>query len=256
MDSPKYSIPGGIKLFFEEGTTGVLGFRDLGNLTDTDIESAITKLEHFTSRSGQRQKDFEAITQSGITLGFTFDEPNAYNLRWAFLGGDATDVTAGAVTVDRELLELSGTTARRTALAMASVPAVTVQAINGSPTTYVLDTDYAVSQANSTVTRIALGGIADGDFVMVSYSAQVPAHSRFPVLESPILEGRARLLVQPTAGRQFWWEMPKVQLAPNGALSLDQEDWMKAAMTLTILADTENNPTTPFGEIRTWQVSA
>lgn len=228
------------------------GFRDLGNLTDTDIESAIEKLEHFTSRSGQLQKDFEAVIKSGISIGFTFDEPNTHNLRWSFLGGVMSPVNAGSQSVVRELVQLNGTTPGTTALPMANTPNAVVQAIDGSPSTYTVTTDYTVNAGASTITRVAMGGIGDGEYVMVSYDAQIPAHDKFAVLESPILSGRARLLILPTSGRQLWWEMPKVQLAPDGALSLDQEDWMKAAMTLTILADTDANPTKPFGELRNW----
>lgn len=253
VDKP-YTVPGGIKLFFEEGTSGVLGFRDLGNLTAVGLETAIEKLEHFTNRSGQRQKDYDAVQQSSITLNFSFDEPNEFNLRWAFLGGDMSTVNAGSVPVERELVQLKGTTPSKVAIKMAVAPAVVVQAIAGSPTTYAVTTDYTVNAANSTITRVGGGAIADGEFVMVTYQAQIPEHTVFPVLESPIINGRARLLIQPTTGAQFWWEIPKASISPDGAFTLDDTDWMVAAMTLGILADTEGSPDAPFGELRTWVV--
>lgn len=254
MTDKPYTVPGGIKLFFEEGASGVLGYRDLGNLTATGMESAIEKLEHFTNRGGQRQKDAEAVQQSSFTIKFSFDEPNAYNLRWAFLGGDKSAVNAGSYSVVRELVQLTGVAAIRVAMTMAAVPAVVVQAISGSPTTYALTTDYTVQAGASTITRVNGGAITAGDFVMVSYSAQIPAHTKFPVLQSPIINGRARLLIQPTTGAQMLWEIPRCTISPDGAFSLDDTNWMEAAMVLGLLADTDNNPTKPFGEIHTWVV--
>ncbi len=253
--NPKYNVAGGIKLFFEEGFDGTKGYRDLGNLVSTGMETAVEKLEHYTSRSGQRQKDAENVIESGITINFAFDEPNEFNLRWAFLGGDMAQVNSGSQRITRELVQLDSTHAVRVALAMAVSPNVVIEAIEGSPTTYALTTDYTVNSGASTITRVGGGAIADGEYVMVSYDAQLPAHQSFPVMESPILEGRGRLLLMPTKGRYWWWEFSKCAIAPDGEFSLDQENWMQASMSLSILADTDNFPDAPFGTLRTWHMA-
>jgi len=256
MSSKFYTVAGGIKLFFQEGTGGAagLGYRDLGNLVNPSIGSEITKLEHYTSRSGQRQKDKTNVQQSAITINFRFDEPNEFNLRWAFLGGTMTAVSAGSVTITRELVQLEDTTAKAVALTMASSPNVIIEAISGIPMTYTVTTDYTIDQANSTITRVGGGAIADGEFVMVTYDAQLPAHNKFPVLESPILSGAARLIMLPTTGQQLVWDIPSVTLAPDGEFTLDDQDWAAIDMVLDCLADTTNNPTQPYGSVRTWNV--
>ncbi len=48
-----YTVPGGVKLFFDDGA----GERDLGNITDLDIETGTEELEHYSNRSGKRMKD-------------------------------------------------------------------------------------------------------------------------------------------------------------------------------------------------------
>lgn len=253
-----YTAPGGIKLFFEENFVGNTGYRDLGNLVTSELESAVEKLEHFTNRSGQRTKDKEAVSQVSISIKFTFDEANKENLRYFFLAGALTSVVAGSVQIPREVLRLTGTDAITTALPIAVVPGVVVQTIATTPVTLLPDTvtggDYHVDQANSTLTRIAItgGDITDGQDVMVTYNAQLPAHTSMPMLTSPIREGKARLLLQPTAGAQMVWDITKCSIAPDGTLSLDDQDWLKAPMVLTILADTASNPTAPFGTLRTW----
>ena len=45
-----YTVPGGVKLWFDAGT----GDRDLGNITEVDIEGGTEELEHFSNRSGKR----------------------------------------------------------------------------------------------------------------------------------------------------------------------------------------------------------
>ena len=45
-----YTVPGGVKLFFDDGT----GERDLGNIVNLDITPGTEELEHYTNRSGKR----------------------------------------------------------------------------------------------------------------------------------------------------------------------------------------------------------
>jgi hypothetical protein len=257
-DTDNVTIPGGIKLFFEQGFDGNTGYRDLGNLVTSDIESAIETLEHFTNRGGSRTKDKEALLSSAIAINFTFDEPNAHNLAWFFLGGTKSSVAAGSVAISREILKLTGTDAVPVALPMATSHSTVVQSIASSPVTYTGGTnpDYVVNQANGTVARTGGSTITDGEEVMVSYNSQIPAHKSFPVLTAPIIEGKGRMLLLPTSGVRMVWEFPKCSIKPNGSMSLDDQEWMQGPMALNILADTTNNPSAPFGTLRTWTVAS
>jgi hypothetical protein len=255
MGSKHYTVAGGIKLFFEDGLTNVNGFRDMGNLVSTGIESAIEKLEHFTSRTGQRAKDGEAITESGITINFSWDEPNEYNLKAAFLGGAISAVSSGPQQIKREVVQLNGTTPAPLAFDVASTPNAVVTNI-GAGTTYTVTTDYTVNATDNTITRVGAGTITDGQWVLVTYDATLPAHSSLPVLTSPIITGRGRFMIFPTTGQRLLWEFPLATIAPDGEFNIDQEDWMSAAMTINILADTASNPAAPFGTLRTWNIAA
>ena len=86
-----YTVPGGVKLFFDDGT----GERDLGNITDLDIEPGTEELEHFSNRSGKRMKDKVIVLEEKLNLKFKFDEPVIENLRYFFKGGDIETVGQG-----------------------------------------------------------------------------------------------------------------------------------------------------------------
>jgi hypothetical protein len=86
-----YTVPGGVKMFFDDGT----GERDLGNITDLDIEPGTEELEHFSNRSGKRMKDKVIVLEEKLNLKFKFDEPVIENLRYFFKGGDIETVGQG-----------------------------------------------------------------------------------------------------------------------------------------------------------------
>jgi len=100
-----YTVPGGVKLFFDDGT----GERDLGNITDLDIETGTEELEHYSNRSGKRMKDKVIVLEEKLTIKFKFDEPVIENLRYYFKGGDIENVGTGTATKTDLKLALTGT---------------------------------------------------------------------------------------------------------------------------------------------------
>jgi len=86
-----YTVPGGIKLYFNNGT----GERDLGNIVELDLEPGTEELEHFSNRSGARRKDKIITIEEKLTLKFKLDEPVIENLQYFFKGGDITAQGAG-----------------------------------------------------------------------------------------------------------------------------------------------------------------
>jgi hypothetical protein len=100
-----YTVPGGVKLIFDDGT----GERDLGNITDLDIETGTEELEHFSNRSGKRLKDKIIVLEEKLNLKFKFDEPVIENLRYYFKGGHLENVSAGTGAKIDLKLALTGT---------------------------------------------------------------------------------------------------------------------------------------------------
>ena len=99
-----YTVPGGVKLYFDDGT----GERDLGNITELDLETGTEELEHFSNRSGKRLKDKVIVLEEKLTLKFKFDEPVIENLKYYFKGGDIENLNPGLGTVADLKLALAG----------------------------------------------------------------------------------------------------------------------------------------------------
>ena len=99
-----YTVPGGVKLFFDDGT----GERDLGNLTSLDIEPGTEELEHYSNRSGKRMKDKVIVLEEKLNVKFKFDEPVIENLRYYFKGGTLENVNPGTANKVDQKLTLTG----------------------------------------------------------------------------------------------------------------------------------------------------
>lgn len=98
-DTDNYTVPGGIKLFFNDGT----GERDLGNMVDVTLARGTEYLEHYTNRPGTRRKDKVIALQESITINFSLDEPVISNFILFFKGDTAVNVGAGvAAKVDQK----------------------------------------------------------------------------------------------------------------------------------------------------------
>lgn len=103
-----YTVPGGVKLWFDAGA----GERDLGNITEVDIEGGTEELEHFSNRSGKRLKDKVIVLEEKLTLKFKFDEPVIENLKYYFKGGNIENLSPGTGIVTDLELALAGTVLR------------------------------------------------------------------------------------------------------------------------------------------------
>ena len=103
-----YTVPGGVKLWFDAGA----GDRDLGNITEVDIEGGTEELEHFSNRSGKRLKDKVIVLEEKLTLKFKFDEPVIENLKYYFKGGNIENLSPGTGAVTDLELALAGTVLR------------------------------------------------------------------------------------------------------------------------------------------------
>lgn len=101
-----YTVPGGIKVFFNDGT----GERDLGNIVGDSLTVSrdTEELEHFSNRSGTRLKDKVITIEEAVQFDFNLDEIVIENLRFFFKGGSLTSVGAGTNTVTDQIETLTG----------------------------------------------------------------------------------------------------------------------------------------------------
>ncbi|MBM4286898.1 MAG: hypothetical protein FJ135_01900 [Deltaproteobacteria bacterium] len=244
-----YTVPGGVKLFFDNGT----GERDLGNITDLDIEPGSEELEHFSNRSGKRMKDKVIVLEEKLTVKFKFDEPVIESLRYYFKGGSIENLNAGTGTVTDTPVTLTGTAL--VSLGHYGISNVVVKDSQGNTMTQ--NVDYIVDPGQAGVDgrqvarigRLAGGGIEDGETCTVSFTYTTWQQQRFPIAGASFVQGSARLEVHPDAGRGLRFDVviPRCLLKPNGSIGLDDKKWLEVPMTLEALDDSANTPDAPFG---------
>lgn len=72
-----------------------INYRDVGNVSKFEFTSNVTRLKHYSSRTGTRFKDRDVVTQLDATVALSMEELTASNLALALLG----DITPGSPTM-------------------------------------------------------------------------------------------------------------------------------------------------------------
>ncbi len=91
-----YTIGKGIVSFKKEGEGT---YRDMGNVPTLEFTPAIETLEHFSSRSGVREKDLTVVLQKSGTLRMIMEEFDAENMALMLLGTVGVD-SSGYTSID------------------------------------------------------------------------------------------------------------------------------------------------------------
>jgi hypothetical protein len=76
-DTDHYYVGAGIVKWKGEGDGD---YRDVGNVSKFEFTSIVTRLKHYSSRTGTRFKDADVVTQLDATVAMTMDELTASNL--------------------------------------------------------------------------------------------------------------------------------------------------------------------------------
>lgn len=99
-----YTLGRGI-LSMEEwsGSTPPVSYTDVGNCPRMEVEVTEEKLDHFSSRTGLRQKDKTVVLETGYTLNFDLDEISVRNMQ-AYLKATLSggNVLLANMVTDRE----------------------------------------------------------------------------------------------------------------------------------------------------------
>lgn len=249
MGSESYMIGGG-KMYFNP--TGVLGYRDLGNIYDTNIAKVLTELEHYSPSSGANLLDKTHITKKKVSLKFKADEFSVDNFNAILLGDSAgaTDAAYTSGSVTDEVPAVGDIYKNRIFFtAKGNISSVVITNSAGA-VTYVLDTDYSIVDAVSGAIKVlTAGAITNGQSLKVDYAYAASTEQKIKVLANlnPI-EGKARLVFKTAAGYPFTWVVPKCNLKPDGDIALPSENWAVADFVMDALFDTSVSGQ-PFGYI-------
>lgn len=95
-DTGNYAVLKGNVYFTPSGVGGTK--RHMGNCTQFDFEPAVNTLDHFSSMTGIKTKDFSEALEKSATLLLTLEEITLSNLQIALLGdtiaGDPVTATS------------------------------------------------------------------------------------------------------------------------------------------------------------------
>lgn len=86
------------RLYFKKD--GESGYLDFGNVPKLEINVEVEKAEHYSSRSGTREKDLETVLQKKAESSFDLEEYSAENLNLAFLGDGVQESSQSAGQID------------------------------------------------------------------------------------------------------------------------------------------------------------
>lgn len=71
--------------------------RHVGNCPEASAELTTEQLEHFSSMTGVKTRDFTATTSKSMTISLTLEEMTRENMRIVMLGGDLEPNTEGEI---------------------------------------------------------------------------------------------------------------------------------------------------------------
>lgn len=241
MGVENYTLGKGELLFapFLPGTQTATGFDDLGNVPELTLTREVERLDHFSSRTGIRQKDQSIIVETSMTGSFTADEVRFENIAY-FLGATASTLTvssstgvisnfADVILGRRYQLGVTGGTPD----GARNVTAVVITSVSPS-VTYVLNTDYTLDAELGIITLLTGGTLADGIDLIATFN--ISASTRRNVLSAETeIEGTLKFISRAPVGNKLDWLLPWVKLTPNGDLNLISEEWMTIPFNIEVL---------------------
>lgn len=85
-DSENLRVGKGILSFLEDTTPAQTEAKDLGEVSECELELTIERLDYFTNRSGVRSKVKSVVLEQGGSLRFVMNSQTPYNMALFFLG--------------------------------------------------------------------------------------------------------------------------------------------------------------------------
>jgi hypothetical protein len=244
-DESEYSIPRGIVFFDQFDTNGnTQGEDDLGNVPGFTINIASENADHYSARSGIREKDQSTLVQIDRTAKMIVDNMSVENVgRW--LSADLVEQSQTADPVVDELISVIpgkfyqlGRTSSNPA-GNRNVTSVVVTD-NAGTTTYVLGTDYNVDLVSGRLQILESGAIVAGN-IKVDYSKPVKTWNQVKTGTSVELAGALRVISDNASGSNRDFYMPSVKMKPSGDFPVITSDTQYVTMEFDVEILTPEN---------------
>lgn len=230
------------KLFFDAfDTNGVLtGERYLGNTPGADLTIDSTVLDHYSSESGISEKDMSLVTQIDRKLVITCDDISLENQAMFIIGGVSTlTQVAGPVVAEAigPVLQDRYYQLGASAGNITGVRNVSAVAVKNGATTYVAGTDYVLDALQARLYIVPGGAIVDATTLAVDYTKAAAVRQQIATSSLEIKSGALRFVADNPRGANRDLYAPKVNLKPNGSMTLKGEkaEWAKLQFDVEFL---------------------
>lgn len=250
------------KIYFGKFANGVYSNlpqaeRYLGNTPEFSLTISETKLEHFNSDAGVKEKDASISLQTDRTGQLTTDNINTKNVALFFFGSEETLVEAGGVindefaAVEQGLHYQLGVSAQRPAGARglagdtddsnsagAAPKVFNATDSNSVGTPYVAGVDYTVDLETGRLFIIEGGAITEGSTVGVTSTIKASSYSQV-ISGTTAVAGALRYIADNPNGDNIDYFFPYAKLSPNGDYALKGDEWQKIPFNIEILKPTD-----------------
>jgi len=225
------------------------GFKHIGNVETFELTTTDDKVQKFSSMSAGAPLYKEVNRRRTAVLTLTGSEFHPENMALVTMGSQSELVQAATAVVAEPVFP---TTIKGAYFMTKKLGPISAVAVKFGVTSGVLNTDYAIINANVGLIRI-LPGTALTGAVTVDYTPTAYTSGSGPAMvaggASGVIQGAIKFIGDPSTGPDMIIDVWRANVSPNGAVGLIGDDFATMSLTMSILDDSANNPSFPLYRI-------
>jgi hypothetical protein len=244
--SPVFSAPssenlllGKGQVFFDRFDAAGLptGLRHLGNVETFEITTSDDNVDKYSSMTAGAPLYKRVNRRRTQTLRIVGDEFHPENMALAVMGDVSTLAQAATAVVGEPI---AATTNPGTYYKTAKLGPISAVAVHFGAGAGVLNTDYAIVDANVGLIRILPGTILTGavtiDYTPTAYSTAA-GPKRVAGGVAGIVQGKVVFIGDPTTGPSTVVNVWRVNITPDGAVGLISDEYAQMTLSAAVLDD-------------------
>lgn len=228
-----------------------------GNVTNFGITVSGNRVEKRSRVNAQRGIFHQRTVSTDVKVAIVADEATLQNMLLLLQASQSTDAQSSGTLTDFDIPEAAWKFDMWYDLGKRGLSSITVEhVVSAVDTALVLDTDYNIDLVTGRIRILSTGAAVEGELLKINGSYAADSLTALNIGMGQDIERRIRFIGDPTGGPTYDVLLHRVYIRPNGETSLIQADDEPGQFTFeaTVIDDTENNPTHPFG--RVWQRAA
>jgi hypothetical protein len=226
------------------------GFRHLGNVETFELTTTDDKVQKFSSMAAGAPLYKEVNRRRAAVLTITGDEFHPENMALITMGDQS--VSSRRPLPSSAKRSWPRRSRARTSRPRSSVPSRRSRSSSSALTPGVLNTDYAILNANIGLLRI-LPGTALTGAVTIDYTPTAYTSTNGPAViaggTAGVIQGAIKFIGDPSTGPDMIVDVWRANISPNGAVGLIGDDFATLSLSAAVLDDSAANPANPLYRI-------